>query len=205
MGRLRCASSFQGDATGCEPHRRGGARRRGGDGSGEGGDRCPNRLPSFGTVTFMDRSVRPALPRSVATSIESALAEIGAKTADTGKEAEEVAEAEKEHEDLLAKAKKRRQEAAVASDGEPIMKRPAAKGPMKVAMKRPAAASSKPRMPEAGVGVDYRGGKILGSESKQGWRVWPDKGTVGYERLVKYDGGKKASFTKALKAIDDAI
>eukprot|EP00959_Pyramimonas_sp_CCMP1952_P008917 186303-Pyramimonas_sp.AAC.2 len=125
----------------------------------------------------------------------------------------EVDEVEAEHKALFEKAKQKRKDDKDAEDDDdsPPKKRPAAAVPKKVAtasvaaMKKPAASPKnavKPCMPGPGVGVEYRGGKILASESKQGWRVWPNKAEVGHEKTVKFGGSKKASFAKAIELID---
>eukprot|EP00959_Pyramimonas_sp_CCMP1952_P119893 2506836-Pyramimonas_sp.AAC.1 len=75
------------------------------------------------------------------------------------------------------------------------MRKPAAAKPLKGAHGPP------PRMPKDGESVKFRGGKILASASRGGWRVWPNADVVTKEKTVKFGSDKKASFLEAVKLI----
>jgi len=131
----------------------------------------------------------------------------------TEEEAKATIEAmQKEHAAILAKARKKEgtdgdgaEDTRGAPDddtpkrktGVPTHSRPSA-------MKRPAAAlASTPKMPTSG-SVSYKGGKVLPSSSKGGWRAWPDASNVGREKVVPFGVSKPSSFRQALKMIHDS-
>eukprot|EP00959_Pyramimonas_sp_CCMP1952_P301810 6315009-Pyramimonas_sp.AAC.2 len=142
---------------------------------------------------------------------------------------------EREHEALVEKAKQKKLDAATEPSGADLESPSASKGPKGMpkkigtaptpARKRPAAApttaprtakqaklghhipkpSAMPKPPSPGESVCYRGGKILASESKGGWRAWPIKEVVGKEKPVVFGKSKAASFSVAIGLIDAAL
>ena len=118
-----------------------------------------------------------------------------------------VADMEKEHQALLAKAKA----TAAASETDHAAhdngKKRKAAAATHVVGKKPAAARRSdistriPNMPGEG-SVTYKGGKILHASSRKGWRVWPNSASVTIEKAVPFGDDKKASFKRALSLID---
>ena len=106
---------------------------------------------------------------------------------------------EAEHNALLAKAKAKRARAVEAEDPSASAKK-AAK-PRKAdkaelgkserpVCKRPAGAGGGPKgafpaMPSGG-SVAYAGGKVMPSDYKGGWRVWPDATNLKIEKLIRF-------------------
>jgi len=80
--------------------------------------------------------------------------------------------------------------------GPAIMKRPSSA----MATARPA---GRPACPAKGAAaIYYKGGKISQSDSKQGWRVWPDASNVGRESVVRFGPDRASSWDAALDRIE---
>jgi hypothetical protein len=76
-------------------------------------------------------------------------------------------------------------------------------------MKRPSSAmatartAGRPACPATGAAaVYYKGGNISQSDSKKGWRVWPDASDVRKENLVKYGPDRSSSWDEALTRLE---
>ena len=78
-----------------------------------------------------------------------------------------------------------------------IMKKPAAAG----GTSGKGAYADAPLMPKDGESVKFRGGKILASASRGGWRVWPRAEVVSKENLVRFGSNRKASFATACELL----
>ena len=142
-------------------------------------------------------------------SVDAALNEfeipVGSDTGD-GSEKRTMAEVRNEHQRLLSGAKAKASAAKYSAES-------SGTNHQKGCMKRPAAACAKalphkksnckaddviqPPMPAHG-SVLYKKGKILASDSRKGWRVWPDRAVLSKEQTVKYGDDKQKSYRHAL-------
>jgi hypothetical protein len=130
---------------------------------------------------------------------------VGSDTGD-GSEKRTMAEVRNEHQRLLSGAKAKASAAKYSAES-------SGTNHQKGCMKRPAAACAKalphkksnckaddviqPPMPAHG-SVLYKKGKILASDSRKGWRVWPDRAVLSKEQTVKYGDDKQKSYRHAL-------
>ena len=76
-----------------------------------------------------------------------------------------------------------------------------------VMLKRPAAASvvsKRPKMPDAG-SVEFLCGRVSHSNSKNGWRVWPNVAKRGAEKTVPYGDSPDKAFQAALNIIQNYV
>eukprot|EP00959_Pyramimonas_sp_CCMP1952_P038333 801900-Pyramimonas_sp.AAC.1 len=81
--------------------------------------------------------------------------------------------------------------------GGSVNKRPAAFKPPGAVLR---ASDKYPPMPTNG-SVNYLDGKVLPSDTRQSWRVWPDRSVPARERSVPFGSSKRESFKQACNLI----